>query len=89
VRNSGQDAEVTALLRTFDLTVAKLFRLGVNPYKRCVCPWSEPHSIFCPLGQQTCEPHRPHMQSRPQDCNLRQAPVCMIPDCGCIGEAHP
>lgn len=48
MRDSTEDAEVTDLLRDYDRIVARLFDLGVNPYKRCVCPWNVPHTERCP-----------------------------------------
>lgn len=50
MRDTTQDAQATALLRTFDRTVAGLFELGVNPFLRCTCWPDEPHSVRCPLG---------------------------------------
>lgn len=48
-RSQDEEAEVNELLRHYDRIVDRLFELRVNIYRRCVCPWSEPHAERCPL----------------------------------------
>lgn len=50
MRTPEEDAEMERLLHVLDRTIVRLFDLGVNPYKRCTCVWSEPHARECALS---------------------------------------